>query len=84
MNIADELILFYPILICIAGALLLAIHEEVVEWKERRKKRLHDLYVRELSQMIASRCRTKSESRYQLDRLYKDGSVARLKKKYNQ
>lgn len=83
MNIADELILFYPILICIAGALLLAVNEEVVEWKERKRKKREEAYTNELAHLIASKCKYTFESLAEYQRLQRNGTVARLKKKYN-
>lgn len=82
MNIADELILFYPILICIAVALLLAINEEVVEWKERKRKKREEAYTNELAHLIASKCKYTFQFHGEYQRLKRNGTIATLKKKY--
>ena len=82
MNIADELILFYPILIYIGGALLLAINEEVVEWKERKYKQREEAYTNELAHLIASKCKYTFQSHAEYQRLKRNGTIATLKKKY--
>jgi hypothetical protein len=72
------------ILLIIAVCLGLAhLEYEYEEWKERKRKKREEAYTNELAHLIASKCKYTFESRAEYQRLQRNGTVARLKKKYN-